>query len=188
MKSKIEIKRKFFFVEISFWFVALFAFLLVIDEKLNLAMALSAVFIHEASHVLAIVLVGERVEKICFSAFNLNIGAKLYTLTPLKKFIVAFSGPFANILLFISLNKFFPDFAAVNLAYGCFQLLPINSLDGETMLSSFNISINALKIVSVLCCFLLAVLGFIVLLNSRFNFSILAVSLMLLYSTLACQS
>ncbi len=185
MKSKIEIKKKFFFVEISFWFIALFAFLFIIDEKLNLAVALTAVLIHEFSHVLAIYLMGERVEKISFCAFNLNINTKLFKLTPLKKFIVAFSGPFVNIFLFSIFNNTFHDFAAVNLIYGCFQLLPINSLDGHTMLSTLNISYKKLKYISIIFCFIMASIGFLVLIQSRFNFSILAVSLMLLYTTLS---
>ena len=78
-------------------------------------------------------------------------------------------------------------FAQASLTLGIFHCLPIEPLDGglalRALLSSFLKSERAEKItfiVSLVLLFPLAVLGFLILLRTRYNFSLLLMSLYLM--------
>ena len=82
-------------------------------------------------------------------------------------------------------------FAAANLSVGLFNCLPVMSLDGGQLLYlllcrrfSQEFSEKAVDVCTFVCIFPLAALGFLVLLRSENNFSLLFVSIYLVFSLL----
>ncbi len=181
MNTKIHIKKKNFHIEISFCFLALLCFLFIIDKNFNLLFSLLAILIHEISHLIMMYAFGEKTPKISFCAFELRLGMNTSYLPNHKRFFISLAGPLSNILMYITFFNINNDFANVNLIYGCFQLLPIYSLDGQNILSAVKLPPKILKIISIFFCFLLSSLGFYILMVSKYNFSILIISLLLMY-------
>ncbi len=87
-------------------------------------------------------------------------------------------------LVFYNINK---DFAITNLAVGRFQILPISSLDGSNALEFLGVSKNTRFIISIITAFFFAFIGFMVLIYSKYNFSILAISVYLIFVSLTCK-
>lgn len=83
---------------------------------------------HELGHLLALRLLGVRIEGIVLGAF----GAVMDTgpMTPFCEAICALSGPAVNMALFFLLCRRWPAAALVSLLLGCYNLLPVFPLDG----------------------------------------------------------
>ena len=103
---------------------------------------------------------------------------------------VSLAGPGANLLIALGvllLGQGETPFFAANFALGVFHCLPVEPLDGgmalRACLSSLLVSDTAAKIsfaVGLVFLIPLAVLGFVILLRTRYNYSLLAISLYLM--------
>ena len=107
-------------------------------------------------------------------------------LTPNKRIIVALAGPVVNILTGLAVYKVNPVFSASNLLIGVFQLLPVVSLDGGTV---FDILLNdrnqwVKKAVSFLIASAMLFIGILLLLISKYNFSLLIIGIYLIFVTI----
>lgn len=171
-------------IKISFAFLAVVTLMFIFDSGYNALLSVTAMVLHEAAHILMLLLCGGRVAGITLSLCELNIAAEDDLLNARQKLLVALSGPFTNIFLGVGLFQLCRAFALTNLIIGFFQLLPISTLDGDNALSALSVSPGKRKLVSLLLAFLFALLGFAVLLQTKYNFSILAISLYLLFVTL----
>ncbi|MCH5354043.1 MAG: hypothetical protein J1E06_11360 [Acutalibacter sp.] len=108
-----------------------------------------------------------------------------------KNVLVSLAGPFVNLLSFGVIALFDRQnhiFALASLALGIFHCLPIEPLDGglalRAFLSSFLETEKAEKMtffISLVLLFPLALLGFLILLRTRYNFSLLLMSLYLMF-------
>ncbi len=154
-------------------------------------------FFHEAGHIFTMLFFGERLNSITFSAIGINIeksavGRLNYT----QEVAVSLAGIVANIILAVILFMFsklfscdtLSDTAAVSLAVGGFNLLPIDSLDGAAALRYFLISryderkaetvIFALSLISTAFLLVFAVITLFV---RQANFSLIAVTVYLAF-------
>ncbi len=145
--------------------------------------------LHELGHFLAAKAVKAEVKRVCCYPFGITIELKDgYVKNPVSEMIVALAGPFTNALiaLFAMLcidDIMLRDFVAVSSAIiGCMNLLPILPLDGGRavkafltirwgFVKAFNFTVRLSRVFTAI----LFVLGIMVLIVSRFNFSILLI-------------
>lgn len=95
------------------------------------AAAVAAAGIHEAGHLLAIRLLGDKASEIQVGC----TGAKIHTAfsRPWREFVCAAAGPAAGLLLLLAI-RWFPRTAVCGLVQSTYNLLPIYPLDGGRML------------------------------------------------------
>ena len=138
-------------------------------------------------------------EKIKISLFEISISdRKRQERNFIQNFLIIFFGPFSNFICFILFyllyligNDFFLYPAAVNLSVGLFNILPVMSLDGGQLLYlilnrffSDTVSQKVVNIITFIIIFPLAFFGFILLFNSKYNFSLLIICIYLVLSLL----
>lgn len=118
-------------LEVTGGFLLLIAWINYLDEQCILPLTLVACLLHELGHYGAICLSGNSVSRIRITA----IGAELTMTRPagyLQEGIIALAGPGVNLLLAVLFS--FPEwgrfFSGINLVLGCFNLMPVGSLDG----------------------------------------------------------
>lgn len=172
---------------ISFAFVACICLMFLLDNGYNALMSLVSISIHELSHIICILLFGGKLKLMQFSLLEMNIKADEDRLSTFQKFVVAVAGPVSNLILFAIFFGKYKDFAMVNLVIACFQLLPINSLDGDKALEMVGISNKTRQRLSFILAFVFAFIGFYILIKTKYNFSVLIISLYLLFNSFACK-
>ena len=149
-----------------------------------------AVLIHESGHLIMMLIFGCKPRKISISLFEIAINDdSRQEKSNLQNFLIIFFGPFANFICFILIfllylcsGTDFLKFAYVNLSLCILNLLPVISFDGGKMLYLL-LSIRfcsrtaekAVNILTFIALFPIAVLGFVILFNSDYNFSLLFV-------------
>lgn len=178
-------------VRLGFSFFILLAFSNLFAGIQNGAYLLLSVFLHEFCHLLAMLLCGRRPQEAAVSALGIRIQlGSGEGLTYSQSIAVSLAGPMSNLLLalaaWLACGVSSPLFL-MNLTLEAMHLLPIEPLDGglalKSLLSCFLEPEKAGKIsfsLSILFLFPLAVLGFLILLQTRYNFSLLALSLYLM--------
>ncbi len=184
-------------VEISYTLVCVAAICVILNIFGGLICCVCAVIIHESGHLLTMRTLGYFPEKIKISAFEIKIfDSKRQQRRDKDNFFIIFSGPFFNFICFIAFyllyllgNELFFSFAAANLSVGLFNSLPVLSLDGGQLIfillrrrldsAKAERVVNTITFITI---FPLAALGFVVLFNSKYNFSILFVCAYLIFS------
>lgn len=160
---------------------------------------LFAIIIHESGHIILMCIFGYAPEKIKISLFEISISdRKRQERSFIQNFLIIFFGPFSNFICFILFyllyligNDFFLYPAAANLSVGLFNVLPVMSLDGGQLLYlvlcrffSESISQRVVNVITFIIIFPLAFFGFVLLFNSKYNFSLLIVCIYLVLSLL----
>ena len=160
---------------------------------------LFAIIIHESGHIILMCIFGYAPEKIKISLFEISISdRKRQERSFIQNFLIIFFGPFSNFICFILFyllyligNDFFLYPAAANLSVGLFNVLPVMSLDGGHLLYlvlckffSESISQRVVNVITFIIIFPLAFFGFVLLFNSKYNFSLLIVCIYLVLSLL----
>lgn len=161
-----------------------------------------AILLHEAGHMLFMCMFGYKPDKINISLFEISISDKSrHQRTFFQNFLIIFFGPVANFICFILFyllylfsNEIFLPLAVANLSVGLFNLLPVLSLDGGQLLYillcrciSDRTAEKVVDIVTFIFIFPLSALGFLLLFNSKYNFSLLFVCVYLVLS-LICKN
>lgn len=114
-------------VEIDFWFTAVVSFMLVIDRTGIMLYSLAAIAIHEAGHIIVMIVCGEKLQSVRFCAFGILIGGES-DVSDIKRIAVAAAGPLANLLpLAFTAHPYMRLTMAVT---GIFNLVPIVGTDG----------------------------------------------------------
>ena len=167
--------------------------MIMLGDSKNLSMSILASFMHELGHIVMMIMIDRTsICKINIGFFNVDIFDKYRReLSIRKNILVLISGTLVNFLISIFFsglylifkNNYFIIFSYINICVGTLNLLPVSVLDGGQILLLIlnkNLSIkNAIlisKIISILFLVPISVLGFIVVLNSRYNFSLLILS------------
>lgn len=178
-------------VRLGFSCFALVAFCCLFTKIENGAFFMMAVILHESAHFAAMYAF-----RVIPASFSLSaLGCRMVVpaenhLTLSQSAVVSLAGPGANWAAFLVFSLFHQGghpFAMACLALGGLHILPIEPLDGGLALHSFlsgkigeNKAAVICRAVSVIFLIPFATLGFLVLLRSRSNFSLLALSLYLM--------
>ena len=186
-------------VEISYTLICIAAICIILNIFEGLVWCALAVIIHESGHLLAMLKCGHAPERIKISAFEIKIfDSKRQSRSEKQNFFIIFSGPAVNFICFIPFyllyllgNEFVLPFAISNLSVGLFNLLPVLSLDGGQLIFIIlrqrvgaDKAERIVDIITFITIFPLAALGFIVLFDSKYNFSLLFVCVYLIISLL----
>lgn len=188
-------------ITISYTLICLAGLCIILGIFGGFVLCLLAVIIHESGHLSAMLMLSKFPERIKVSLFEISIVDSRRTLnSTINNFIIIFFGPFASFicfilfyLLYLLCNFACLEFAYVNLFTGLFNMLPVISLDGGQMmlillLKKLNLdaALRAVNITTFVFIFPLSALGFILLFNTGYNFSLIAVSLYLIMA-LICK-
>ncbi len=127
---------------------------------------------------------------VSIKAFNISIlENKRYNSELSKDIIITLAGPLFNIIAFIILLFFYREFALVNLFVGVFNLLPAASLDGGQLIYlllikrfTHEITAKILDVITIITALPIFFIGIMVLLNSKYNFSLLFIGIYLILS------
>lgn len=186
-------------VEISYTLICIAAICIILNIFEGLVWCALAVVIHESGHLLAMLKCGHAPERIKISAFEIKIfDSKRQSRSEKQNFFIIFSGPAVNFICFIPFyllyllgNEYVLPFAISNLSVGMFNSLPVLSLDGGQLIYIIlrqrvgaDKAERIVDIITFITIFPLAALGFIVLFDSKYNFSLLFVCVYLIISLL----
>lgn len=180
-------------IEISFLFVCLITAFIIVESSELLIWGLSSALIHELGHILIMILVGHKPSRIIFNFFDIDIkDDKRNNRNYKEDILILLGGPAANFLMGVILwllyvfncgNENILVLITENLFLGAFNVLPIESLDGGQILYIYlsnrlqqDKAMMILELISFAVLFPLAILGFYVLLISKYNYSLLLVS------------
>ncbi len=173
-------------VKVSFLFVSIITFMIFIDKSGFIIEMITAVILHEIAHLVCMRVLSCQPKEIHLTAGGIQI---IRGFCPKKKaeILISLSGPFINIFLFLLFLKLNLEFSLINLCIGCFNLLPILSLDGGEILMiilSAKIGEDRAKNFLSLLNFLLGTLGMafgiFLIINGRPNISLIVFSLYLI--------
>lgn len=182
-------------VRIHFLFLAALGVVLFTDLRQMALSGMLAALIHEGGHLLVMVLCRIPPAVVAVRPFGVLILEKSGSRrTYWKDGLVALGGPLANgitaVLLFLlqgGTRWASSPLLMANLALGVFNILPVESLDGGRALSALlsghcspSRTERVLITSSLLVLIPLAIVGFWLLLQSKFNFSLLAASVYLM--------
>lgn len=191
----IKINR---FLYVHFTFFMIIAAGYISRNPEIIAVSYACVFIHELAHLLAAVLIGLKPSQIIFYPFGVNLrlaNTIVYGLA--EEILLYLSGPLANILLalfalpFLRHGGILKIFYVNNIALFVFNLLPVLPMDGGMIakrLLAYKFghknSVRILRTVSALIITALILFEAYLAFASRFNFSVVFVSLFLLGNVL----
>lgn len=183
----MTIKFKDTKIYISFFFALTIAVIGIFDKTGTVFLCILSGILHETGHLAVLLFSGEKPKKICITPFGMRIERKSEgSLSFGKEAFCAFAGPLVNIALFFIFHG--TRFSEVNLTIALLNLLPCEPLDGgkilEDLLKNRINFVKAEKITLIVSCvtvFPVAVLGFIILFQSRYNFSLLFISFYLIF-------
>ncbi len=188
-------------ISVSFLLVCLSALCIILGIFDGFLYCFFAVIIHEPGHLVPMCFLGYIPDKIKISLFEILITDKYKRIRSDKEnLIIIFFGPLANFICFIVFYllylvsiKGFSLFAFANLSVGLFNIMPVMSLDGGQIIYillckrfSYERSERIVNVLTFIIIFPLAALGFLVLFNSKYNFSLLLVCVYLVIS-LVCR-
>ncbi len=183
----MTIKFKDTKIRISFFFALTVALIGIFDKTGSVFLCILTGLLHETGHLTVLLLSNEKPREICLSPFGMRIERRSEnTLSFKREILCAFAGPLVNLILFFIF--FGTYFSKINLAIALFNLLPCEPLDGGKILENFlriRMSFEkAEKIILIISCitvFPISVLGFIILFQSKYNFSLLFISFYIIF-------
>lgn len=184
-------------ITVSYSLLCALTLCVILDEFKGLIFCTLSIIIHESGHIAMMALFGSRPESIKISFFEISINDSLREQRSRKQnFLIILFGPLCNFICFIIFYLLYLlcrlqtlEFAYTNLFLCLFNLLPVMSLDGGQLLClvlsvklSFEKSEKIVNILTFISIFPLAALGFLLLFNSYYNFSLLFVCVYLVLS------
>lgn len=184
---------------VSYSLICIGAICVILNIFLGFVCCVTAVIIHECGHLFAMLVCKTPPDEIKISLFEIKIiNSSRQLNTTRQNIFIIFFGPFANFICFILFyllylcnNEIYLPITMANLCTGFFNMLPVMSLDGGQLLYvilcrkfSEKSAERAVNISALIILFPLTVLGFVVLLNSKYNFSLLFVCAYLIASLL----
>jgi len=183
--------------EISYLLMCVLAILVIAECFCNFFWCIGAVIIHELGHIVPMCIFGYSPEKIKISMFEISISDNSRQKRSFwQNFFIILFGPFVNFICFISFyllylygKDFYLPIAIANLSVGLFNFMPVLSLDGGQLLylvlcrkiTDTNAE-RTVDILTVVFIFPMFALGFLLLFNSKYNFSLLFVCVYLVFS------
>lgn len=186
---------KYVQIKPNFYFLAGITLILVIDKSYFSIFGILFALLHELGHVLVILTKKNNINKINFGIVNIDMIYENNNFCDYKDELFIFSaGCIVNFVLylififiyFVYNIYFFKIIAYQNLLICIINLLPIESLDGHKILNiilSRKLDLikceKILNIISIIFLIPVCILGFIILLKSKYNYSLLVLGLYL---------
>lgn len=181
---------------ISGSFFALVTFILLLNDSTIALISLFSALFHESGHILVMIFLGEKIKTLVFSATGISLEkSDTSTFSYDGEIILSLAGIAVNGVLSVAFAVFYKiygntvlrDIALVNMLVGGFNMLPIETLDGERTLHYLllkNISREmADKIsfaVSVMTIISLIAVGTVISFYAKTNYSLMIVTLYLI--------
>lgn len=165
-------------------FFALVALILTLDHSRVTLSCILASALHEGGHLIPLLIWRHSPRRIAFGVWGVSITQREDPLSYPRQTAVLLAGPAVNLLMGAGLAAVSaaPAAIAAHLVMGCFNLLPVEALDGGQCLYCLlacrcgeETALRVLRAVSVAVLLPLATLGFLLLLRQG-NPSLLAVS------------
>lgn len=194
MPIKIKIGKIIF--EISFPLTAVMTASILFDSSLSVTICFISVLIHELGHIAVLHHFGCTPEKIKLTLFDVAIVDSSKQIRDFKEELaVVLAGVISNFLVgIISLIMFqtlkfgvFELLLNTNFTLAFFNILPVETLDGGQALMLILSRKNDIRkavlisdVISFMIIIPLGIIGFIVLLRSKYNFSLLLTAVYLL--------
>lgn len=185
-------------VEITFLFVAFISFVISLKAPSNVILTIVASMLHEVGHLILMLVLDSKPEKVRFELTGINIIRKQETRISTKKEIcISLGGPLINfinvviccVILCVYSSNSITTFACINLILMIFNLLPIKKLDGGTALHylllkkcDFRLSSVLLKITSVFFILIIFIWGIYIFIVSKYNISLIIIAIFLTIS------
>lgn len=179
-------------------FFGIICLMLYIDKSGLMLPTLLSTIIHEFGHLLALLLLKFKPQKVILKVGAVSIVGR-FNLTTLGELFLNFAGPFINLILFLFFwyvrrflaPPFITNFALINLVLGIFNLLPVMGLDGGSilyLLLAKKLKHNALNLTCLLLSLSTAVFilffGVNIFINTKTNPSLILLGLYLILSIL----
>ena len=183
-------------IEITFLFIAYISFVISLNAPSNVMITIASSMLHEMGHLTAMLILNNKPDKVRFELTGINIirkqGMRISTKSeiwislggPLMNFIVVL---FCCVLLCVYNNKSLLTLACINFILMAFNILPINKLDGGTVLyyllsqsHDLQISSKILKLTSVIFISLILIWGIYIFIVSRYNISLIIIAIILM--------
>lgn len=179
-----------FLISVSFPAVALIALIVITNSYTAYLLCLTAVIIHELGHLTLMIILGLKPEGLEIRLFNIIIVLNnRYNVPVIKDILITIAGPLFNLIIFAVFIPFLKNFAYINLYIGLFNLLPASNLDGGQLLFlllnrkyRYDKSVLISDIITIITAVLIFFFGILVLLQSRYNFSLLFIGLYIFLS------
>lgn len=177
----MSIRVKGIYIDISFWFVAVTALMMIVFPKSKGLFCFLFCVLHEMGHLLAMMFFGKKPSEIKLDYFGMKIVTCEKYMSAKEEIITALAGPLVNIVIFvIFFNLKQKDIAYISLALAVFNLLPVQILDGGRILSMLVPPSFQMKKVGIPLSVILLIIGIAVAIHSKNNFSIIFASIYLL--------
>lgn len=166
--------------------IAAISAVLLLDRDNHVIACILAALLHELGHLLMMLMCRVRVRAIRIRLFDILIEGDD---APCRKadVLITLGGPMANFFFAAMLCPFSMALGMPHLVLGVFNLLPVLSLDGGHLLClflekvvTFRSAALVLRVTTLLFLLPLMTAGLYLLLNSGYNYSLLAISLYLI--------
>lgn len=183
--------------------IILFIFSIFFDFFNSLFFIYTVVFFHELAHYFTAKYFNVEADKIVIMPFGMNLRLKSECIkSPQQEFIISAAGPLANILMALILKvlndlsmipyDYFSFMLKVNLMIAFLNMLPILPLDGGRCLKSLLTlkiglvrAFNLTYFTSKICIVILLFSGIVLLIFTKFNFSLLLISAFLIVNAVS---
>ena len=187
----MELQFKTIKIRVSFFFAVVLCAVSVFDKSNIILINLLSALFHETGHVIAMIVLGEKPELICFTPFGMKIERKEMNKMNFKnEALIAVAGPATNFVLagasFAAIKIFslkMSAFCIINIVLGLLNLAVCEPLDGYRVAryillqkTSEERTEKILKVSSLAFLLPIATAGFYVLIKSGYNFSLILVA------------
>ena len=158
------------------------------DKSYNAVLGIIFSCVHEIGHIGILLLKQVKLKEISFGLINIDIMNEDLQVKPENQILVFLGGPLINLILsfifaiicVVSPNYIFKIMSLQNLILGFINLLPIKTLDGGKILYvllsqciELNKAETITNLISIIFLIPLCILGFIIFVKSKYNFSLL---------------
>lgn len=171
---------------VSYLLVAVISIAVIMDTTYKISACFFSVFIHECGHLLSMRFLSIKPKSISLRLFEFAINADTHTYD-LPDAVITLSGPLFNLLFALVFYPFSNALCVSNLAIGLFNLLPLDTFDGGhallillTKRFTFDMSQKIIKVLSFVLLLPLFFVSIVVLIYSKYNYSLLLICLYLL--------
>lgn len=179
-------------IRVNFYFFALLCVIAFFDRSGMLLAGLVAALLHECGHLAVMLLLpGQTPSDISVTPFGIRIHESPLAEYRAGHLAVLAAGSGVNFFIGSVTMAFCPRFAALHFVMGAINLLPVDTLDGGGILRillrrlfSQKTTERLLTVSSLVTLTALSLAGVYVLFRSRYNFTLLGMSLCLLFSLL----